>query len=232
MLNLLLLSNSTNKGEEYMQWCNSIIASFVLEHKQNIVFIPYAAVGFTYELYTNKVNETLVSEGIEVKNIASFENRHKAIEEASAIFVGGGNTFHLLKTLEDENLVELIRKKVNSGIPYVGWSAGSNIASPTICTTNDMPIVEPKSFKALDLVKFQINPHYTEETLPNHGGESRLQRLQEYIAANKEERIVCLPEATYLVVEDDLITFSGNKTGKILGSKIEEIITDGQSLIG
>jgi dipeptidase E len=229
MSKLLLLSNSTNKGEQYMQWCKSAIASFVLGQSENIIFIPYAAVGFTYTEYTSKVNEALASEGICVKNLGDCNDKINAITNASAIFVGGGNTFHLLKTLQDENLIEAIQKSVNNGVLYAGWSAGSNVAGPTICTTNDMPIVEPRSFDALNLINFQINPHYTEDTLPKHGGESRLQRLTEYLAANKSESVACLPEATYLSVEDKKVTYVGKETGKVLTYKTESVLKNKES---
>ena len=197
-MNLLLLSNSTNYGEPYMQWCSSTITSFVKDHS-SIIFIPYAGVGFTYDEYTQKVNYALSSFDVKVSNLDNFDDKAKALKDSSAIFVGGGNTFHLLKMLQQFDLLETIQKVVANGKPYVGWSAGSNIASPTIRTTNDMPIVEPKSFQSLSLVPFQINPHYTEKSIPNHGGESRLQRLREFLAANPHQKVIALPESSYLV---------------------------------
>jgi dipeptidase E len=222
--NLLLLSNSTNFGEQYMQWCKSIIASAVAESSKQIVFIPYAGVGFSYAEYTDKVNNALAEVGIQVTNIDDFENEIEALQNASAIFVGGGNTFHLLKNLQDKNLIEHIRTKVNEGVPYVGWSAGSNIASPTICTTNDMPIVEPQSFEALNLIADQINPHYTDKTVENHGGESRLQRLKEFLAANQDKRVLCLPENTYLAVRENKMTYKGNGNGILLNYSYSETL--------
>jgi dipeptidase E len=210
---LLLLSNSTNYGEKYMQWCESTIAFFLGEATHNLVFIPYAAVGFSYDSYTAKVNQALAHHSIQVKGIHSFENKVEAIENASAILVGGGNTFNLLKMLQDHKLDTIIQRVVKKGTPYIGWSAGSNVSGPSICTTNDMPIVEPISFNALNLVSYQINPHYTEATIINHGGESRKQRLAEYLAANPEDRIVCLPESSYLVIKDTTHTYIGSSPG-------------------
>ncbi|MDA8886838.1 dipeptidase PepE [Bacteroidia bacterium] len=224
MAKLLLLSNSTNYGEKYMQWCESIIASFVLEHRENIVFIPYAGVTISYKDYTKKVNGALARQGIVVQNIEDFDSQILAIEKATAIFVGGGNTFHLLKILQDKGLSDAIRKKVQSGTPYVGWSAGSNIASPTICTTNDMPIVEPTDFNSLGLVDFQINSHYTEKTIDGHGGESRKQRLEEYLAANQDNEIICLPEESYLVSDNESVQYKGTNGGKILYYQSEKNI--------
>ena len=156
-MNLLLLSNSTNYGEPYMQWCSSTITSFVKDHS-SIIFIPYAGVGFTYDEYTQKVNYALSSFDVKVSNLDNFDDKAKALKDSSAIFVGGGNTFHLLKMLQQFDLLETIQKVVANGKPYVGWSAGSNIASPTIRTTNDMPIVEPKSFQSLSLCNLDSPP--------------------------------------------------------------------------
>jgi len=222
--NLLLLSNSTNFGEQYMQWCKGIIASAVAENSKQIIFIPYAGVGFSYAEYTAKVNNALAYVGLQVTNIDDFENEIEALQNASAIFVGGGNTFHLLKTLQDKKLIEHIRTKVYEGVPYVGWSAGSNIASPTICTTNDMPIVEPQSFEALNLIEDQINPHYTDKTIENHGGESRLQRLKEFLVANQDKRVVCLSESTYLEASEGKIIYRGNSNGILLNYASSETL--------
>ena len=199
-MQLLLLSNSTNYGESYMDWCKNYIADFVKDCKSEIVFVPFAAVGFSYDDYTAKVNEALTSVDVSVKGIHEYESPIEAVHNASAIFVGGGNTFALLKKMYELGLVEAIAEKANAGTPYCGWSAGSNVAGKTICTTNDMPVVEPMSFNALNLVSYQINPHYTDKTIPNHGGETRMQRLQEFIAANLNENVVCLPEASFVRV--------------------------------
>jgi len=212
-----------------MQWCGSIIASFVLGHHGNILFVPYAAVGFSYDAYTQKVNEALEDYNLTVTNLDNLADKAAAISEASAIFVGGGNTFHLLKILQDLDLVDILQQKVEEGTPYVGWSAGSNITSPTICTTNDMPIVQPKSFDALKLVNFQINPHYTERVIENHGGESRKTRLTEYLAANEKDQVVCLPEATYLSVSDGKITYRGNSNAVLLTNNNEKEISEGDT---
>lgn len=229
-MNLLLLSNSTNYGEPYMQWCSSIITSFVKDHS-SIIFIPYAGVGLTYDEYTKKVNYALSSFDVKVSNLDNFEDKAKALKDSSAIFVGGGNTFHLLKMLQQFDLLEPIQKVVANGKPYVGWSAGSNIASPTIRTTNDMPIVEPKSFKSLSLVPFQINPHYTEKSIPNHGGESRLQRLREFLAANPHQKVIALPESSYLVCNGNQLIYNGRFDGKVITSSGIKAINDQSNVI-
>ena len=118
--------------------------------------------------------------------------------------------------LYQEQLIEPMRERVARGAPYVGWSAGANLACPTIRTTNDMPIVEPPSFDALGLVPFQINPHYTDARIPNHGGETRGERLQEYLAANPVTTVIGLPEGTMLDVQGDVVTFTGDQQAVVL----------------
>ena len=213
-----------------MQWCSSIISNFVNDNS-SVVFIPYAAVGFSYKDYTDKVNQALSSYNIKVHNLDDFDDKIQALHEATAIFVGGGNTFHLLKLLQKFNLINAIQKLVSNGLTYVGWSAGSNIASPTICTTNDMPIVEPESFDSLGLVPFQINPHFTEELIPNHGGESRLQRLSEYLAANPKQKVLALPESSYLIQKNRQLNYFGQTNGKLITSIGIDNIEDQSSVI-
>ena len=131
------------------------------------------------------------------------------------IIVGGGNTFNLLKTIQDNGLVELMRDKIKGGTPYIGWSAGSNMVCPTIRTTNDMPIVEPQSFNALNMIPFQINPHYTDATLSGHGGETREMRLEEFLEANKDMYVAGLREGTMFIVEGNTITLDGKKDCRV-----------------
>ncbi len=200
-MKLLLLSNSTNPGQPYLHWPLDYIDRF-LGSIRNAVFIPYAAVSFSYDDYETMVNKALVERGITVTSIHHSNNPALTIKNAEAILVGGGNTFHLMHMMEELDIKEAIRSKVKAGAPYIGWSAGSNATCPTIRTTNDMPIIEPKSFEALNLVPFQINPHYTENTIPGHGGESRLQRLTEYSAIN-DIPVVCLPEACAIRIDDN-----------------------------
>ena len=213
-----------------MQWCSSTITSFVKD-PSSIMFIPYAGVGLSYDDYTKKVNHALSSFDIQVTNLDNFDDKKNALKDSSAIFVGGGNTFHLLKMLQQFDLVETIQQLVENGVPYVGWSAGSNIASPTICTTNDMPIVEPKSFDSLSLIPFQINPHYTEKSIPDHGGESRIQRLTEFLAANPDQKVIALPESSYLVSNGIQLIYNGKSDGKIISSTEIKIVKNQSNVI-
>ena len=223
-MNLLLLSNSTNYGASYLEHAKSVIADF-LGDVNEVLFIPYAGVTVSYEDYTQKVNDALNPFGIHVKSIASFNNPVEAVKNAKSIAVGGGNTFRLLQQLYDNDLIDVIQEKVKSGCPYIGWSAGSNVAGPSICTTNDMPIVEPQSFNALDLFPFQINPHYSEAVIPNHGGESRRARIEEYITINNTS-VICLPEGTWVTANQDGYRFEGGAEMTIYQSpKLREVLT-------
>jgi len=220
-MRLLLLSNSTNPGEEYLGYSKSIIQNFLSDHADSILFIPYAGVSIAWEDYTNQVNEALYEYGIQVKPVYHTKNPKKLFQNASAVMVGGGNSFQLLKQLQDLELMEVIRNCIKEGIPYVGWSAGANIACPSLKTTNDMPILEPHSFQSLGLVHFQINPHYTEEVLPNHGGESRPMRIEEYTKVNPGSKVIGLPEGMMLQNSGRYFNLIGEKGCKIFQYGIE-----------
>jgi dipeptidase E len=220
-MDLLLLSNSTNFGEEYLSYPRQAIRDFLGSVRNNIVFIPYAGVTFSWDDYTEKVNDALAEIGLEVSGIHSSDNPVKSIKESDAIMVGGGNSFNLLSELYKNDLIIAIQEQASSGTPYIGWSAGSNMACPTLKTTNDMPIVEPPSFKALELIPFQINPHYTEAVIPNHGGESRELRILEFTEANKEMVVVGLPEGMIIQLKNGHYDLIGNKKVKIFKHGIE-----------
>lgn len=200
MSRLLLLSNSTNPGTPYLAWARDHLAEF-LGGVRTLLFVPYAGVRMSWDQYTAGVGSALQPLGIAVVGIHRTSNPAQAVRAAEAIAVGGGNTFHLLKQLQDHGLIGPIRERVAAGGRYVGWSAGSNVACPTIRTTNDMPIVEPAGFRALSLVPFQINAHYTDAVIPNHGGESREERLAEFVAANPGVLVVGLPEGALIRVD-------------------------------
>lgn len=227
-MRLLLLSNSTNPGEDYLGYSKNKIASFLGDLNKNIIFIPYAAVTFSYDEYTHKVNQGLEGTGVYVKGIHNFENPQKAIEDADAIMIGGGNTWKLTYMLQNNNLIEVIRKKVKKGTPYIGWSAGSNVACPTLRTTNDMPIIEPESFETLNLVPFQINPHYLDAHPSNHGGETREMRINEFITQNPDIFVVGLRESTILYLNNDELQLIGERPARIFkfGKNPEELTSD------
>ena len=214
-MRLLLISNSTNPGESYLEYPKEYIKEFLGEKPLNAIFIPYAAVTFSYEEYEEKVNQRFAEIGHHVTSIQRYINPVEAIQNADEIVVGGGNTWQLVKMLQEKGLMKVIRKKVKKGTPYIGWSAGSNIACPTLRTTNDMPIVEPLKFKTLKLVPFQINPHYLDDNPANHGGETREVRIKEFIEINQDTYVVGLREGTTLLLEEDELVLMGNRNARI-----------------
>ncbi|MBM3404663.1 MAG: dipeptidase PepE, partial [Bacteroidetes bacterium] len=189
-MKLLLISNSTNPGEVYLGWPRSHIKAFYEKHKvREILFFPYAGVNLSdmgmetsFNIYEEKVSAVFNELGLSIRSIHREQDPVNAVRDAKAIAVGGGNTFHLVYMLHKLGLMEVIREKVIGGMPYAGWSAGANITCPTLRTTNDMPIIQPKSFRCLDLVPFQINPHYLDVHPEGHGGETREQRILEFLA--------------------------------------------------
>ena len=210
-MRLLLISNSTNPGEDYLDYPKNNIKDFLGDKSTNAIFIPYAAVTFSFEEYETKVNNRFAEIGHHVTSIHRFLNPIEAIENSDAIIVGGGNTWQLVKMLQEKGLMKVIRKKVKQGTPYIGWSAGSNIACPSLKTTNDMPIVEPIKFKTLKLVPFQINPHYLDDNPANHGGETREVRINEFIEVNRETHVVGLREGTMLLLENNDLALIGKR---------------------
>ena len=192
-MSLLLLSSSRVADSAYLATAQQDIYHH-LAGCNNIVFIPYAGVTMTHDVYLDKVQTALPD--IELAGIHQGYHPRQVIDETDAIVVGGGNTFHLLSKLYEHNLIDQIKQKVESGTKYVGWSAGANVAGLSIKTTNDMPIIEPPSFDALKLLPFQINPHYTDYQAPGHNGETREERLQEFMSVNRDTAILALPEGT------------------------------------
>ena len=213
-MNLLLISNSTNAGEEYLKYPIAEIAK-TLNGVSEVVFIPYAAVTFSYDEYEAKVQARFNEIGIKVKSIHHALNKRNFLRNAEAVVIGGGNTFALLKRMQEEDLLDVIHRRVKGGMPYIGWSAGSNVTCPTICTTNDMPIVQPESFRAIGLVSFQINPHYLDANPVGHAGETREQRILEYLEANRSRYVVGLREGCMLRIDDNGIELIGSRPMRI-----------------
>lgn len=213
-MKLLLISNSTNAGEEYLRYPLPEIERFLAGVKE-IVFVPYAAVTFSYAEYERKVQERFSEIGIRVRSVHRTKNPASMIRHAEAICVGGGNTFALAKKMQEQGLMKAILAKIKAGTPYMGWSAGSNVSCPTISTTNDMPIVEPASFRAIGAVKFQINPHYLDANPAGHAGETREQRILEYIAANPRRWVVGLREGCMLRYENDKLELIGTRPMRV-----------------
>lgn len=232
MKRLLLISNSTNAGEPYLGWPRPYISAFLEgTDVKDILFIPYAGVNLasesverSYDLYEQRVQAVFKELGYRTYSIHREKDPVEAVRKARAIAVGGGNTFHLVYMLHRLNLVRVIRERVLAGMHYMGWSAGANVACPSLRTTNDMPITQPASFDTFNLVPFQINPHYLDANPEGHGGETRQQRIEEFLAVNRSVIVVGLREATLLQVEGERIELKGSRPMRIFryGNEPEE----------
>lgn len=208
---ILLMSSSRKDSLGYLEHASEQIHTLLRHEKRKVVFVPYAGVTFSFDTYENMVKPVFDQLGYELESIHHSADPRAAIEQADAIAVGGGNTFALLKRMYDAGIVAAIRAKVTAGTPYVGWSAGSNVACPTIRTTNDMPIVQPPTLRALGLVPFQINPHFISGKPAGHNGESREERLAEFLEINAPEQVFALPEGSAL--------YSDGTNGTVLGER-------------
>ena len=208
MKNALLISASSYKDTGYLRHCEGWIKEFLgSDADEEILFIPYAGVRRTNDEYEQKVQECLNSKNI--KSIHRYEDKISAIKNAKSIAVGGGNTFMLLHMLYKLNLIEPIKEAVANGTKYFGWSAGANIAGKTMMTTNDMPIIMPKSFDSLNIFPYQINPHFISGKLAGHNGESREERLEEFLIANQKSTVYAMPEGTAFWLEGEKATVLG-----------------------
>ena len=219
-MKLLLISNSTNAGEEYLRYPLPRIGRF-LEGVREVAFVPYAAVTFSYAEYERRVAARFAELGIRLRSVHREADPARAVRRAEAICVGGGNTFALTRKMQEQGLMAAIRGRVRAGVPYVGWSAGSNVTCPTICTTNDMPIVQPESFDAIGAVKFQINPHYLDANPEGHAGETREQRIMEYIEANPDRWVAGLREGCMLHLHDGRMELIGSRPMRMFKKGVE-----------
>ena len=198
MRNLLLLSNSTNHGQGYLDHAMHEVR-VLLGAARRLVFVPFAL--HDRAAYVAKARARFATEGIEVDELTANAVGRRLLGSAEAVFVGGGNTFRLLKTLQESELLEPLRRRVRDGVPYLGASAGINVVCPTIKTTNDMPIVQPPRFEALGIVPFQINPHYLDpDPGSRHMGETREDRIREFHEDN-DVPVVGLREGAWLRIE-------------------------------
>jgi dipeptidase E len=228
-MNVLMLSSSRVANEDYLQHAIPMLNQH-LPNIAELLFIPFAGVNVSWDDYTTKVQHALAD--YQVKGIHRFANPHQALENAQAILVGGGNTFNLLNELYHQDLLGNIKNQVNKGTPYVGWSAGSNICGNSIRTTNDMPIVQPPSFEALNFVPFQINPHYTDYQAPAHNGETRAQRIEEFCILNPEMPVIGIREGGALLLQGESLLLKGELDGVVFEGLSQCIIYPNQNLSG
>src|SRR5882762_4222343 len=225
---LLLISNSTVHGGGYLDHAEEEIRNLVGSGSR-VVFVPFAL--SDRRDYAAKAEERFHAMGLSLTSVHDVSHMVRTVEEADAIFIGGGNTFRLLKGLQEHHLVDPIRRRVAAGVPYIGSSAGSIVACPSLKTTKDMPVVQPLSFEALDLVPFQISPHYLDpEPSSTHMGETQEERIMQFLEEN-EETVVGLREGSILLVRDAALVLKGPTTARIFrrGEKPFEV-TPGSNL--
>ncbi len=212
-MRLLLISTSTLYGGGYLDHCAAAIDGFLRPGVSRVLFVPYALVD--RDAYAGRARDRFARMGFELDSIHDATGPAMAVERAEAIFVGGGNTFRLLDALWRNDLIEPIARRVRSGMPYIGSSAGSNVACVTIKTTNDMPIVQPPTFDALNLVPFNINPHYLDPVPGStHMGETREERIAQFHEENLPP-VVGLREGAWLRVDDGGVTLEGSTGARL-----------------
>jgi len=213
-MRLLLISNSTLYGSGYLDHCGAAIERFLRPGVSRVLFVPYAL--FDRDAYAARARERFGRMGFELESIHDADGGARAaVERAEAIFIGGGNTFRLLDALWRNDLIEPIARRVRAGVPYIGSSAGSNVACVSIKTTNDMPIVQPPAFTALNLVPFNINPHYL-DPVPGatHMGETREERIAQFHEENLPP-VVGLREGAWLLVDGSGVTLEGSTGARL-----------------
>jgi dipeptidase E len=209
---ILLISNSTVYGRGYLDHVESEIKNF-LGSARRVLFFPFAL--HERDAYAATARSRFGAMGYSLESAHETSVPQKAVEEADAIFIGGGNTFRLLKALQDLDFIEAIRRKVESGVPYIGSSAGSNVAGPTIKTTKDMPIVQPRSFDSLGLVPFQISPHYLDpDSNSTHMGETQEERILQFLEEN-DTPVVGIREGAWLLCNNGSVTLKGETGARI-----------------
>ena len=215
-MRLLLLSNAKSEGKGYLEHAGTWLRDFLPTSVNEVLFIPYAGVTKTHYDFVEQVTPVFAKLGASVTGLHRAHDLVAAIRSAQAIVVGGGNTWNLLRELRAHRLVlPAIRQSVLAGVPYIGWSAGSNIACPTIMTTNDMPICDPGGFDALALVPFQINPHYLHGNPPGFKGETREERIREFGVLHPDSWVAGLREGTGFLIQEKSMRLLGDKECRI-----------------
>ncbi len=219
-MNLLLLSNSRMPDGRYLAHALDAIGE-AAAGRRRALFLPFAGTTIAWDDYAANVREALAPLGLEIAGAHREADPVAALAAAELVLVGGGNTFRLLHESRRRGWLGPSRAAVRAGLPYVGWSAGSVLAGPTIRTTNDMPIVDPGGLESLALVPFQLNCHYTDAMPPGHQGETRRQRLAEYLVLSPRDTVVGLPEGDWLTVRDDAVALHGPYGGWLFRAGVE-----------
>lgn len=233
-MQILALSSSRVGEGAYLEQASLLIRDFLPLRKARIAFLPFAGVDPDHAAYAALVREGLAQEAWSLE-VMGPSNGRELLAVADAVMVGGGNTFKLLHDLCKFDLLEPIRQRVRQGLPYIGWSAGANLTGRSIATTNDMPIIQPAQFAALQFFPFQINPHYVNIVAPGFHGETRDQRLGEFVRLNPGIPVVALPEGTALLYQAAVLRFVGTASGVLFrgdagGNPSKSIIEPGSDL--
>ena len=226
-VNALLLSSSKVNNNPYLFDAKPHIVE-KLAGVNEVLFIPYAGVSISWDNYTQNVIDALPE--LNITGIHTSADPRTAIMNAKAVLVGGGNTFNLLSTLQNFNLMDALRTSVTNGCKYIGWSAGSNIAGLSIKTTNDMPIVQPKSFDGLAFINAQLNPHYTDYVAPNHNGETRDQRIQEFCILQPDIPVVGIKEGSAITISGNRASLVGEHDAFIFKGAHKQVLCAGGDL--
>jgi dipeptidase E len=224
-MQVLALSSSRVGEGAYLASAVPMIRDSLGSQSFNIAFVPFATADGDYKGYAAKVREGLVSLPHTI-NVVMPENAKAVIKNSDVIMVGGGNTFKLLHDIYQHDLFSLIQQRVQDGTPYIGWSAGANLTGKTICTTNDMPIIQPQSFTAFGFFPFQINPHYYNVTIEGFHGETRDQRLIEFLQLNPGVPVIALPEGHALQLQDGKLELLGERTAFIFQNSRDDVRVD------
>jgi dipeptidase E len=214
-MQLLLLSSSLTPGAGFLEHAKGFIREVLGTRAKQVLFIPYAGVNRGYAEMTDRAAPVFAGLGYALQSLHASADPVAAIEKAEAVAVSGGNTFRLLTLMQEQGLLAPLRARARAGMPYIGWSAGSNLACPTIRTTNDMPIVWPRDCDALGLIPFQINPHYTDLLPPEHQGETRDDRLREFMRVNPGMPVLGLREGSALRVEGTRMRLLGGQNARL-----------------
>jgi len=221
-MEVLAISSSRVGSGGFLENALPLIKEFISKSNHQIAFVPFASVQRNYDEYGELVKKALESLPNSIE-IVKPNDAKKTIDQSDVIIVGGGNTFKLLHDIYNLDLFDLIRNKVQSGAAYIGWSAGANIAGKSISTTNDMPIIQPGSFTAFGFLPFQINPHYHNLTIDGHNGETRDQRLEEFVLLNPKIPVVGLPEGTALKLSKGALQFIGERDGVLFQADVNKM---------
>lgn len=226
---VLMLSSSRQGDEPYLYHAKTMIQAH-LNGIEEVLFIPFAGVTMNWDAYTAKVQAALPE--IKITGIHQHQDAHEAINIAQAILVGGGNTFNLLNEIYQRDLFQAIQQRVISGMPYIGWSAGSNLCGLSIKTSNDMPIIQPQSFSTFGFINAQINPHYTDYVAQGYNGETRDQRIAEFCALYPEVSVIGIREGSALLRNGNKLSLLGLHDAVVFTGKQRDIVLAGTDVSG